>query len=658
MATSELTWAVEELSWARRDGRVEESRGFFRIEDGPGAWQPIEPEITTEACEGGQRASIDVDGANRLRLRLATRPGERFYGLGEQFTHLDVTGHRVPVVSQEPGIGRGVQPLTWVMDKVAGAGGTAYTSNAPMAVLLSSAGRALVLETEAYCVFDLTDGLVIEVWSGALSWRVVTGEPKTLVTGVTAYTGRMRPLPAWVHGGAIIGMQGGTARVRARRRALAEAGCPVSAFWLQDWVGKRKTSIGSQLWWNWQLDRAHYPDFEGLVEELRADGVRVLTYVNPMLVDAPAEGRRNLFREARDAGYLVRDRDGEVLMVMNTSFSAATLDLSDPEAVAWMQDVLRTEVKGVGASGWMADVGESLPFDAVLRGGSGEAWHNRFPVAWAELNRGVVGDDEVFFVRGGFTRSPGAATLFWAGDQLTSWRREDGLHSLLIGLLSSGVSGMALNHGDVGGYTVTELPWLPLHVPGIGYSRGKELLMRWAELCAFTAVLRTHEGNQPERNWQIDGDAETLAHFAACARWYAALGAYRAGLCEEAAEHGWPLVRAMWLEFPDEALAWEQDRQFCLGPDVVVAPVLEPGVSSVRCWVPPGDWQLAWTGASVEGGWQPLPAPLGQPAVLVRAGSAAADALGQETVLQSARRMPVARCEQAPALGVSAPWRA
>ena len=627
MTTSELTWSLEELCSAHREGHVEESRGFFRIEDGPGAWREEHAPISVAPCEGGQRAEVTVPGTNRLRLRFAVQPGERFYGLGEQFTHLDVTGHRVPVLSQEPGIGRGVQPLTWVMDKVAGAGGTAYTSNAPMAVLLSSAGRALVLETEAYCVFDLTDGLVVEVWSGSLAWRTMSGTPKELVTAITAFTGRMRPLPKWVHEGAIIGMQGGTAAVRSRRRALAGVGCPVAGYWLQDWVGKRKTSIGSQLWWNWQLDRDHYPDWEALVADLAADGARVLTYVNPMLVDAPSQGRRNLFREARDAGYLVRDRSGEVLMVMNTSFSAATLDLSNPEAVAWMQEVLRTEVKGVGASGWMADFGESLPFDAVLQAGDGEAWHNRFPVAWAELNRGVVDDDEVFFVRGGFTRSPGAATLFWAGDQLTSWRREDGLHSLLIGLLSSGVSGMALNHGDVGGYTVTELPWLPVHVPGVGYSRGKELLMRWAELCAFTAVLRTHEGNQPERNWQIDGDDETLRHFASCARWYGALAAYRVQLCEEAAAHGWPLVRAMWLELPDEEVAWELDRQFFLGPDVVVAPVLEPGVASVRAWVPPGDWELAWSGAAVEGGWQDLPAPIGEPAVLVRVGSGAGEAL-------------------------------
>lgn len=53
--------------------------------------------------------------------------------------------------------------------------------------------------------------------------------------------------------------------------------------WLQDWVGQRRTSIGWQLWWNWQLDGEHYPDWEALVDEIRAGGARVMGYVNPFL---------------------------------------------------------------------------------------------------------------------------------------------------------------------------------------------------------------------------------------------------------------------------------------------------------------------------------------------------------------------------------------
>jgi len=51
----------------------------------------------------------------------------------------------------------------------------------------------------------------------------------------------------------------------------------------QDWVGQRKTNIGWQLWWNWEVDSQAYPDWEKLVQDLRAHGIRTMTYCNPFL---------------------------------------------------------------------------------------------------------------------------------------------------------------------------------------------------------------------------------------------------------------------------------------------------------------------------------------------------------------------------------------
>jgi alpha-glucosidase (family GH31 glycosyl hydrolase) len=53
---------------------------------------------------------------------------------------------------------------------------------------------------------------------------------------------------------------------------------------VQDWVGQRKTSVGWQLWWNWEVDRDHYPGWEQLVGDLKASGVRTMTYCNPFIV--------------------------------------------------------------------------------------------------------------------------------------------------------------------------------------------------------------------------------------------------------------------------------------------------------------------------------------------------------------------------------------
>lgn len=92
----------------------------------------------------------------------------------------------------------------------------------------------------------------------------------------------------------------------------------------------------------------------------------------------------------------------------------------------------------------------------------------------------------VFFMRAGFRDSPKWGMLFWEGDQMVSWQRNDGIKSSVVGLLSSGISGYAFNHSDIGGYCTVNLPI-------VKYNRSEELLLRWMELNSFTIVFRTHE---------------------------------------------------------------------------------------------------------------------------------------------------------------------
>src|SRR3712207_9051553 len=117
----------------------------------------------------------------------------------------------------------------------------------------------------------------------------------------------MSPLPDWILSGAVVGLQGGTERVLELYGDLEATDTPVAALWLQDWVGQRETSFGTQLWWNWELDRDHYPDWDSMREKLEQRHVRLMTYVSPFLADdvADKEGyRRNLFEEAAEDGYL------------------------------------------------------------------------------------------------------------------------------------------------------------------------------------------------------------------------------------------------------------------------------------------------------------------------------------------------------------------
>ncbi len=626
-------------------------KGHF--DDEPGSTWELKFHQIDDAQLGIQAsASFKKSRCNRLCLSNTSHANEEFFGFGAQFTNLRMKGRRIPVLSQEPGIGRGIQPLTWVLETFFKAGGKWWNSNAPAPMCLSTDLRGFCLENTEYSVFDLRseESIRIGVFSEALRGRLFYGaDPIQLLEAYTRFCGRMRPLPEWAQQGAIIGMQGGTQAVRDTLAQLEAEGTPIAAFWLQDWVGARKTAIGWQLWWNWEVDHDRYPGWEDLLADLGSKGIRVLTYINPFLVDATSKGnvRRNLYREALDRGFCVLKDDGKPYPIMNTDFSAALVDLTNPDCRTWLKTIIKDNLIGAGASGWMADFGEALPFDAQLHDGRDAAlYHNQYPVDWAQLNREAIveaglEDDILFFTRAGYHRSPGQSTLFWLGDQLTSWTREDGIKSVVIALLSSGLSGMSLNHGDIGGYTATTVPSLPFSIPFFSFSRGQELMLRWIELSAFTAVYRTHEGNQPRRNHQITDDPATTAHFARFARVYAALGDYRKKLCIDARDSGLPLVRHPWLHWPDDAVVRTLEMQFALGNEFMVAPVLDPGTNHVRIYLPKGEWTHLWSGQSITmetGDWLVCATVLGAPAVFynvagksgasVRAALAATDDLG------------------------------
>uniref|UniRef100_A0ACD5VXA3 Uncharacterized protein n=1 Tax=Avena sativa TaxID=4498 RepID=A0ACD5VXA3_AVESA len=598
---------------------------------------------------------------NRVFLTYASEREERFYGFGEQFSRMEFKGRRVPVLVQEQGIGRGDQPITFAANLLSyRSGGNWSTTYAPSPFYMTSKMRSLYLEGYDYSIFDLTkpDRVQIQIYGNSVQGRILQGDsPTELVTSYTGSTGRPPVLPRWITSGAVVGMQGGTDAVRRVWSQLQDHGVPVSAFWLQDWVGQRKTAIGSQLWWNWEADDDHYAGWKDLIRDLRRGGVRTMTYCNPCLVPVREKGnaRRHLYEEAKELGILVRDEAGEPYMMPNTAFDVAMLDFTNPEATAWFKGILGGMAEE-GVSGWMADFGEGLPLDARLHSGEDPvAAHNRYPELWARVNRefadewkarakssghaqATAAEEEeeglVFFVRAGFRESSRWAMLFWEGDQMVSWQANDGIKSSVLGLLSGGLSGIPLNHSDVGGYCTVDLPLLR-------YRRSEELLMRWMEVNAFTVVFRTHEGNKPGSNCQFYSNSRTLAHFARCAKIYKAWEFYRIQLVKEAAEKGLPLARHLFLHYPEDRRVQELTyQQFLVGTEMLVVPVLDKARSTVTAYFPTSDggsWRHVWTGEEFGGGHRSghgavregtvhgfeaeVPAEVGYPAVFVRVGS-------------------------------------
>ena len=159
-------------------------------------------------------------------------------------------------------------------------------------------------------------------------------------------------------------------------------------------------------------------------------------------------------------------------------------------------------------------------------------------------------------------------------------------------------------------------------------ARSNELLQRWMELAAFTAVFRTHEGLDTSVAAQFDSDPANTAHLARFARVYKGLAAYRKRLVDEAAQRGYPVARHLFLHYPDDPNTHALRYQFLLGRDLMVAPVLDKGSDTVEVYFPAGDnWINLWTGAEVgsPGDWVTVPAPLGKPGAFLRKGASSAD---------------------------------
>lgn len=555
---------------------------------------------------------------DRLWIRLEAEPDEHVWGGGEQMSYLDLRGRRFPMWTSEPGVGRDKSTaLTRLMDETGMAGGDYWTTNYPQPTFLSSRLYACHLDSSAYSALDFRDGGFheIEVWQTEVRLELFAAEDFIgLVGALSGRFGRQPELPDWAISGAIIGLKDG-ARSFDRLEAVVAAGAAVTGLWCEDWVGIRQTSFGRRLFWDWRWNPDRYPDLPARIVDLAQRGIRFLGYVNPYLA---VDGEQ--FQEAAAGGHLAlrQDRD-EPYLVDFGEFDCGVVDFTSPETCAWFAEcIIGREMLDFGLSGWMADFGEYLPTDLRLHDGSDPMLlHNRWPVLWAEVNARAVASrnrtgDALFFMRAGFTGVQAHCPLLWAGDQCVDWTRHDGIGTTITAALSAGLVGNAYSHSDVGGYT-------SLH----GNVRTAELFMRWSELAAFTPVMRTHEGNRPDDNLQVDSTPEILAHFASMTLVHAALAPYVRHLCREAAATGLPAQRPLFLHHPAERSLYAVQDQYLYGADMLVAPVIEEGATDRTVILPGAEpWAHLWSGCAFAPGTHRVAAPLGQPPVFYRPDSA------------------------------------
>jgi alpha-glucosidase len=570
------------------------------------------------AEEGGllfiRVAASDPEGA--FELSLPASPGERVFGCGERFTKLDLRGEvvrnwveehvgTVEAIRKVILLALGIKPRTRAFRH--------YATYFPQPTFVSSARYFCHVDCDAYGTLDFRrpDRHVIRF--SEAPQRLVFGAGRDyaeVLAKLTGLLGRQAALPSWAYDGMILGIQGGTEACDSKARRLGEAGAAICGIWAQDWEGERITYFGKQLRWDYRWDEALYPGLPAKIREWQARGIAFLGYVNPYLCEDGA-----LFAEAASKGYLALSPGGGPYLTKSTSFPFGIVDLSNPEAYGWLKSVVKENLIGLGLGGWMADFGEYLPADALLAGGSGADWHNRWPALWARLNREAVEESGASgrilpFLRSGYAGTARYATLMWNGDQHVDWSGDYGLGSVVRACLSLAMTGIGICHADVGGYTT--LPRM---------KRSKELFLRWLELGAFMPVMRSHEGNRPWDNWQFDSDGETVAAVARWSRLHARLKPYLESAQREYLERGLPMMRPLFLHYEGD-FGPDEDRAFLLGRDLAVYPVTEEGARVRRLRLPDDRWVGLFDGREYSGGELEAPAPMGSPPVFYRAGSA------------------------------------
>ena len=554
------------------------------------------------------------DDINRFFIRMSSDANEHIYGCGEQMSYFDLKGRHFPLWTSEPGVGRDKTTyITWKGDVDGMSGGDYYNTNFPQPTYVSSNRFYVHVQTTAYADFDFRndDFSELQVWEIPEYIRIEAADTFVeLLEKETEFFGRQPELPDWVYNGLIIGAQGGNERSFGILEKSLDKDIRVAGLWCQDWCGKRVTSFGKRLQWDWHFHEEMYPELPDRIAKLHERGIKFLGYVNPYLV---ADGK--LFEEGLKKDVFAKKHDGSVYLVDFGEFDCGVIDLTNPDSYQWFKDeVIKKYSIDIGIDGWMADFGEYLPTDDIVLASGKDAMieHNHWPALWAKCNYDAVKEsgklgEVVYFMRAGGIGSQKYCTLLWAGDQSVDFTRHDGLCTVICAALSSGMIGCGINHSDIGGYTSL-----------YDNVRTKEVFLRWAEMAAFTPVMRTHECNRPDTNFQYYDDEECMEDMARLTGIYTMLKPLMKALVSENAKSGIPVQRPLFLHNEEDERSYTEQFEYLLGKDVLVAPVYVEGVTEREVYLPGDGWVHLWSGKEYNSGTHTVPAKMGDTPVFYK----------------------------------------
>ena len=522
------------------------------------------------ASEAGAAAIVTTvasahqpEGGHYLREQLSLGLDTAVYGLGERFGPLVKNGQVVDI---------------WNAD--GGTGSEQAYKNIPFCV--TNAGYGVFVNEPGRVSFEVAseavDRLQFSVPRQSLEYMVIYGpEPKAILRNYTALTGRAPALPAWSFGlwlSTSFTTSYDEATVTSFIDGMAERGLPLSVFhfdtfWMREFH-----------WCDFEWDPRMFPDPAGMLARLKARGLRICVWINPYIAQQSA-----LFDEGRARGYLLRRGSGDVWQTDQWQPGMAVVDFTNPAARDWYAGKLDA-LLAMGVDCFKSDFGERIPVDDIeyFDGSDPERMHNYYTYLYNQtvfdLLRKRRGDgDAVVFARSataGSQRFP----VHWGGDCDATF---DAMAQMLRGGLSLGLSGFGYWSHDIGGFEGTP---------------DAAVYKRWIAFGLLSSHSRLHGSGSYRVPWLFDEEAvDVLRTFT---RLKMRLMPYLGGAARQVSAEGTPMMRAMALAFPEDPGCTYLDRQYLLGDDLLVAPVLT-ATGEVSYYVPAGTWTSFLTGERVTG---------------------------------------------------------
>lgn len=551
-------------------------------------------------------------GAGRWMQRSEVSADARFFGLGGRASGPRLRGGTYRLWNTDPGraFGPGDDPLYLTM---------------PVQLVVADAGTHLVFhdtswdgtvtlregEEGAGSGHDRPGASELRMSGGPLRCWVMVGTPARVLLAWASLTGAPALPPAWAlgHQHARWGF-GSEQEVRRIVAGYQERDLPLDAVHLDiDHYDEHQV---------FTVDQERFPKLPQLAEDLRRDGVRLVSIVDPAVRAEPGNA---VYESGTVVDAFVRDAAGQLVRGEAWAGESVFPDFTHARVREWWGGLYKERL-AQGFAGFWHDMNEPTSFTAFGeptlprsarhalegRGGDHREAHNVYGLCMARAAYEGVRESaprERPFV---FSRSGWAGLQryggTWSGDVATGW---PGLRASLALVMGLGLCGVPYSGPDVGGFDGSPSP---------------ELYLRWFQLGAYLPLFRTHASLRAGRREPWEFGPEVLEHARVALLERRRLLPYFMTLAHLARRTGTPYVRPLWWGIPEDRALRDCEDAFLLGDCLLVAPVLDPGADRRAVQLPRGRWYDTATGRAYDGPGQILvDAPLSRIPVLARAGA-------------------------------------